>query len=296
LARNSSLAGKRIGFATMDTLPELHQADQLAAEALRAEGALVDPLVWTDESVRWHEYDVIVIRSTWDYHLKAGEFMRWLDTIEKSGAKVFNPLSIVRWNLDKHYLLDLKARNIEIPRTLMIERGKTLDYEKVRGTFSGDEVVIKPSVSASAWETRRISLSEPSSQDREWIAALHSQKSLIVQEYMPEIIKEGEWSFLFFGPEFSHAVVKRPASGDFRVQEEWGGTYSLERAPEGLVEQAVEVIRTIKDPLLYARIDAVARKERLYLMELELVEPALYFDVNPASAKAFCERLADILV
>jgi len=278
----------------MDALSELTQADQLAAELLRTGGARVDAVVWTDGSVKWDAYDAIVIRSTWDYHLQPERFLYWLETLEKSGAKIFNPLSILRWNIDKHYLLDLRARNIQIPRTVILETGQTFHFEQIRAAFAIDEVVVKPAVSASAWETKRISLAKFSSQDLEWIAELLMRKTLIIQEYMPEVSLEGEWSFLFFGALFSHAVVKRPAKGDFRVQEELGGTYSLEIPPERLVEQALEVVRTIKEPLLYARIDAVVRNEQLYLMELELVEPALFFDVSPASANAFCERLAAI--
>ena len=274
----------------MAGLEELMPADRLAAEALRAKGALVDAVVWTNSSVVWSDYDAVVIRSPWDYHLQPRQFLVWLETLERSGTRVFNPLSILRWNLDKHYLLDLKARNIQIPRTMFIEPGDSLDVERVREIFSDEEIVVKPAISASAWETRRIRLSDLSSEDLDWMSGLRPQNCLILQEYMPEVRTEGEWSFIFFGTAFSHAVVKQPAGEDFRVQEEWGGTSMLERPSLRHIESAREIIRTIHEPLLYARVDAVVRNGELYLMELELVEPALYFDAMPPSADAFCER------
>lgn len=284
-----------IAFVTSNEYRDLTASDRIAAEALRGGGVRIVPAIWNDPSVHWEEFDAIIIRSVWDYHLRPAEFRIWIDSLERERLPVWNPTSILRWNMDKRYLLDLETRGVPIPRTLFLDGKVPLDLSGMRRRLGTDRVVVKPVVSASAWNTWQFSLEELSGKERKRLDELLGNTGIIVQEFMPEIATEGEWSLMFFGDRFSHSVRKYPAQGDFRVQHELGGRHGLEpNPPEDLIRQASEVLATVKGPLLYARVDGIVRDEKLIVMELELTEPSLFFDVDPVSAQRFGERVGEL--
>ncbi len=283
-------SGKPVAFATSKEHPNLTPNDQLAVEAFRERGIVVVPAIWNDYDVQWSDYSATIVRSTWDYFLDPPRFNEWLNILERSGTSVWNPLRTLRWNLDKHYLLDLGKRGFAIPRTVYIEQSGSFDPVSLKSELGLDEVVVKPVVSASAWRTMRIRLTAITDDEMHAVAGILGSSGIMVQEFMPEIEEEGEWSLLFFGETFSHAVRKRPANGDFRVQEELGGSYAPAIPPEELLRQAEAIVRSVEGELLYARVDGIFRSSRLILMELELLEPALFFEVNEEAPFAFCER------
>lgn len=288
------LRNKRIAFVTSKAYRQLTESDRLASEGLQAEGALIVPAIWDDPSIDWNVFDAIVVRSPWDYHQHAGRFLAWIDSIDT--RVVWNPPAILRWNMDKHYLLDLERKGVPIPRTVFPEKGSPFDVSAVGSHLGVDEVVVKPVVSASAWNTWRCSLGRFSADDGRRLDVLMSTTGIVVQEFMPEITTDGEWSLMFFGDRFSHAVRKYPAEGDFRVQDEHGG-YSVAEPnlSDDVIRQARNVLAAAEGPLLYARVDGVVRRGLFILMELELIEPALFFDLDPTGVGRFVERLAELL-
>lgn len=293
---NLPLKDKRICFVTSNAFPEMTPDDLLAATALREGGAKVGPAIWTDRSIRWRDYDAIIIRSPWDYHLQAEQFRELLTVLESGKAHVFNSVDVIRWNMNKRYLLELRSKGIKIPRTCFVNQAEGFDVHAIRPTIGGGEIVVKPEISASAWNTRRYSLDTFNKQDQEEIARLLGTTNLMVQEFLPEVISDGEWSIIFFGDRFSHAIRKFPAAKDFRVQEEFGGTHRLEsNLPDGLLAQARKAVDACKRDLLYARVDGVVRDDVFIIMEVELIEPALYFGVDPKSSARFCSRLAQLI-
>lgn len=293
---NSPLKNKRVYFITSDAFPEMTADDLLAATVLREAGAIVSPAIWTDRSIRWQDSDAIIIRSPWDYHLQPDRFLELLNVIEAGNARVFNSVDVIRWNMNKRYLLELQSKGITIPRTCFVDRSGRLDITKIRSVIGGGEVVVKPEISASAWNTRRYVLETLNKQDEEDIGRLLGTTNLVIQEFLPEVISEGEWSMVFFGDQFSHAVRKFPAAKDFRVQEEFGGTHRHEEGPpEILISQAKEAIAACTGELLYARVDGILRDDTFIIMEVELIEPALYFGADPESAGRFCTRLAEFI-
>ena len=286
---------KKIGFVTSNDYADLTESDRIAVNVLREKGMDTVPVIWDDSSVDWRSFDLLIIRSTWDYHLHPGRFASWLDTLELQQATVWNPIHIIRWNMNKRYLLELERDGIQIPRTNFIGKNESYDLSSLRSSLGTGNVVIKPVISASAWNTWRCSLDEFSETHRTRMNALLSEGDAMVQEFMPEIGTDGEWSLLFFGTEFSHAVRKFPADKDFRVQEELGGRYQIERNPPPLaICQARKALALIHEPLLYARVDGIMRNSMFIMMELELLEPALFFDVEPAAAHRFTQRLIDL--
>lgn len=283
----------RIAFATHSGLPGLSDDDRLAVAELGRLGARVEAAVWDDPGVRWDRYDRVVIRSCWDYHLHPEAFLDWLGRLERDGVSLWNPAPVVRANVDKGYLVDLAAAGVPAVPTVRLEPGETADLPGLLAERSWDEAVVKPSVSASAFRTRRVRREDAAAAQAE-LEELLEVSGVLVQRFLPEIQTRGEWSFIFLGGEYSHAVLKRPKTGDFRVQEELGGSSVLERPAPMLVEQARAVAATIPSPWLYARVDGVEIEGVFTLMELELIEPLLFLGWDPKAPARFAEAILDI--
>jgi hypothetical protein len=283
----------RAALATCAERPELTRDDTLLARALQRRGVATVPRPW-DATVDWGGFSAVVLRSTWDYHLRIDAFHSWLDRLDASRVPVLNPTRIVRWNSHKGYLRDLRDRGVPILPTLWLGRGEQRTLENVLDETGWSEAVVKPAVSASAHDTWRTSRAR-ADQDQAAFDAQLLAGDVLVQELAPEIASEGEWSLVFFGPVWSHAVLKRPAPGDFRVQEELGGTPQSLVPPPALVGQAERILAGLPAMPAYARVDGVARGGRLLLMELELIEPALYLGTSAGAADRFADAVLDTL-
>lgn len=278
----------RIAFVTSEALHDLTPSDRLAAAALRARGAVVVPAVWTDPDVDWGSFDRVIIRSPWDYYHHRDRFLQWLDRLDAVGATVQNPSAILRWNLDKTYLRELDVPLVE---TEWIARDGSVDLARILRDRQWDRAVVKPTVSGGATDTWLTSAETAPAHHARAMAIL-SRCGLMVQRFMPEIATDGEWSLLFFRRRFSHAIIKRPTAGDFRVQVEHGGTATSAIPSAALLSQALRVVDAVDGELLYARVDGLDVDGELRLMELEVLEPDLFF----AHAKGAPERFADAVL
>jgi glutathione synthase/RimK-type ligase-like ATP-grasp enzyme len=279
-----------VAFATSTAHPALTPDDQLAVTACAARGIRVSPAVWSDPDVAWSAYDAVVIRSTWDYHRRAAEFDRWLMTLGESGTAVWNPLQLLRWNANKRYLGDLAARGVPTVPTAWLTREDSASLGGVMDRNGWTDVVVKPTVSATAYGTHRVHRSE--AHDVAFIerhSSAHGE--VLVQPFLSEIEAGGEWSLVFIGGGFSHSVRKRPARGDFRVQAEFGGSSVAERASSGVVEAGAAVLEAVDEPWLYARVDGVETDRGLLLMELEMLEPTLFLALDGGAAARFAAAL-----
>lgn len=292
----------RIALVTYAAAPQLTPDDRLLLTALEEAGADVHPVIW-DEAHGWRDFDLVVLRSTWDYFLRPDEFADWITRLEHSGVEVLNPLKIVRWNVDKRYLLELEARGVKIVPTLFLEPGdEPADpLATLLGSRGWGDSVVKPAISGGAHLTWRTS---PRAADESRFRELLKGRNggVLVQPFMPEVLHDGELSLVFLDGVFSHAAVKRPQDGDFRVQQEHGGTYAAARPTEGVIHQAGEVIAAAAGlsgmaggDLAYARVDGVIRRtaggEEFILMELECIEPNLFFLQHPAAAAHMARSL-----
>jgi glutathione synthase/RimK-type ligase-like ATP-grasp enzyme len=278
---------RRIALATYERAPQLAPDDQLLPPALASLGVFAEPVVWSSKSTKWDQYDAVVIRSCWDYHLCFAEFLAWLAVLEASGIAVFNSPKLVRWNADKRYLLDLAQRGVATIPTMIVPRGRSRDVEPLAVAEGWTRFVLKPTVSASGYET--YSLRTPLDADaRALVAQVTALGDALLQPLVDEVARDGEYSFTFIDGAFSHATLKRAAPGEFRVQTEHGGSVEPVVAAPSLVEQATHVLRVLPETPLYARVDGVARGDAFLLMELELIEPNLFL----AAADNAAERLA----
>ena len=233
--------------------------------------------VWNDPAVKWSEYDFVVIKAPWDYHEQLDKFLSWLEMITKLGCKVLNPVDVIKWNSDKHYLSEIAGSGLSVIPTVVLERGSEINIDELRTQLNSETLVFKPCVSAGAKHTYKI--------DRNNVAemlpklkTLVQSDSFLVQEFSNEVVTEGEWSFIFFNGEFSHAIVKKPGSGDFRVQHYFGGTIQIKEVTTSQISMAGKYVSQFAKGCLYARVDGIMRNDVFFLMELELIEPLLFLD------------------
>ena len=256
-------------------------AYDVEAAALASSGAEVEPIAWT-EADDLTAFDLVLPLVAWGYHL---EYERWLDFLERAEAEripLINPPLLLRWNSDKAYLAELD--DLAVP-TLAVEACCDADLDEARRRFGSEWLVIKPPVSASATGTHRIGPNDDLPDDSR-------DKPMIVQPLIEEIARTGEFSLMLFDGEFSHAVVKRPKRGDFRVQPHLGGVTLPSAPPPGGIELAKQALAAAPATATYARVDMVPDDEgTLRIMELELIEPALFLDHAPDGGAAFTRSI-----
>jgi len=276
----------RIAIATCAHYDREMVDDELLAVALRERGCEAQAVVWDEPAVDWSRFALCLIRSTWDYHDKHDEFLRWTRQVE-AAAGLHNPAALVAWNSDKTYLRELAEGGVPIVPTAWAEREAEVDLDEVLRSRGWDEAVVKPIVDLGAHNLRRARAGEGAQ-------ALHltlgRSAEAMIQPFLPSLESAGELSLIYIDGELTHAVRKRAAPGDFRVQSIWGGT--VERAEPGAAEVglAEQALAQLDEPPLYARVDIVAGRDGdLCLMELELIEPNLYLTEHPPAAATLAE-------
>lgn len=278
----------RCAFLTSKELPNLIAEELVAVALLRHKNMIVDFVVWNDK-VDWNVYDCAVIRTTWDYYLHSQEFLDVLQKIHDSRCRLFNSVEIVKWNTDKRYLLELEQKRVTVIPTAIVQDVRKENWREYATKWKTQKLVVKPVISAGAYHTYVIDV-----ENVPQIPVI--EVPYMVQPFLPNVVAEGEWSFMFFGGKYSHAVIKRPKQNDFRVQEEHGGSTEAIDAQEGDLQEAQKVIAAIPKQL-YARVDMIRYRGKLHLIELELIEPQLFFANCSQSAElfvqAFCEMCVD---
>lgn len=282
---------RRCCFLSMDDLGGYVSDDELAVPPLRDLGWEVETVSWRDPEVDWNDFEAVIIRTPWDYQRDAEGFLKVLERIDASSARLENSLDIVRWNLNKGYLRDLEGKGVNIVPTVWKEKGITeTDVRDWLDYFRATEVVIKPTVSATAEFTYRLTGFQPE------LEAVFAEREYMVQPFMPYIVTEGEYSLFYFNGEYSHTILKTPKPRDFRVQEEHGGIITAVKPSDKIVETARDICELISPMPLYARIDLVRdASDNFALMELELIEPALYFRMDEESPARFARAFDRLL-
>lgn len=277
----------RIAIATCAAYGELKVDDRLLGEALESRGAEALPVVWDGAQPRWQSFDLCLVRSTWDYHDKHEEFLAW--TREVAGATTLhNPADLIAWNSDKTYLRELGERGVPTVATVWVDRGSDADVEAILAREGWEEAVIKPVVDLGAKNLHRVRAGAGTAKDA--LAATLSRGAAMVQPFLPSLEEEGELSLIFIDGSFGHAVRKRPASGDFRVQSIWGGTAEEAGASTDHLEVAKRALAHLDEPPLYARVDLVTGPDGSpCLIELELIEPNLYLSTSGTAAMALAD-------
>jgi glutathione synthase/RimK-type ligase-like ATP-grasp enzyme len=284
----------RIALATSSKYPNLTDDDRLLLAPLAQRDIQADPAIWSDPSRDWSTYDAVVIRSCWDYHLQPEKFLRWTADLEALNVPIFNSADIVRWNSDKTYLRDLETKGIATVPTLWPEHGSQISLNNILRELAWPKAVVKPRISATAYRTQLVT-PENALSAQALFDDLRDGPGVMVQKFMDGITTEGEWSLMFFASAFSHAVIKRPKRGDFRVQNDFGGTAHLADPPPDVLDAAAHAVKAV-DATQYARVDGVVDEGQFRLMELELIEPALFLAEHNAAPTRFAEAIAHVLM
>jgi len=279
----------KCALLTINDLSNFQSYDNLIVKPLKDLGWECEFVPWDSTSVNWDDFDAVIIRSTWDYQQKENLFSRTLQLIEASSATLYNSLDTVKWNINKRYLLELEKENISIIPTRLYD---SFDFDIVNQLFSffnENKLIIKPCVSANADDTFILEQNKMGSL-KPVLENTFSQKDFLVQPFIKNIRIEGEYSLIYFGNRLSHVLLKTPKNGDFRVQEEHGGILKAINKPESsLIDFGNKVMGTIPYQCLYSRVDVVRGSYNYLLMEVELIEPSLYFNMDPKAPQMFAE-------
>jgi glutathione synthase/RimK-type ligase-like ATP-grasp enzyme len=259
-------------------------AYDVEAEALAAAGADVSPIVWSDPFDP-ADFDLILPLVAWGYHKHFDRWLQVLGRLEDQGARVRNPVPLLRWNSDKAYLAELYDKGVPVVPTEIADPLNDESLARIRAHFGCADLVVKPPVSASAYLTFPIRSGEA-------IPDAVRGHRMMVQPWLENITTSGEWSLLFFNGELSHAVSKVPVPGEFRVQPEYGGIITRCAPPAGAEAVARAALSAAPTAALYARVDLVQGNCRtLQVMELELIEPALWLAEAPEAAPLFARAV-----
>ena len=285
------------------------QEDRYVMEACQRAGMDIERIAWCNPDAQWDTYTAAIFRTTWDYFDRWPAFSRWLDQVSTQ-TTLLNSKQIVSWNLDKHYLNDLKIAGISVVPTAFVPKNTVIPLFEVTTHRAWSEVVIKPAVAGAARDTYRIDLSgsvhvlspEPANfKDSEHLwHSLLSRQDMLVQPFLPDVIDIGELSLIWIDGEITHAVRKKAKAGDFRVQDDHGGTVhasvvdpEMSRLGKSIMTKCLQLCHARGwDAPLYARIDLMKDcKEQWLLSELELVEPELWFRHQPKAAVLLAEAV-----
>lgn len=283
----------KIALLTCEKLPELTVNDQLLIPELAKLNITATAEIWDNTAVNWSDFDYLIFRNTWDYFEKEAQFNLWLDQIENLGIKTLNSIDIIKNNKHKFYLREMEKRGVKILPTIFIDKTDLLDLQKTMPSH-WKKAVIKPAFSAGSYQTEVFELQDVQKINSDF-KNIASEKELLLQEFMPEIQTLGETSFVFFNKKFSHAVNKKPVAGDFRIQVQFGGQYTLTQPDAELIEKAQQIVDTFTGELLYARVDGIVIENELHLMEVECIEPDLYFNLSEGSLKRFVSAIVDLI-
>lgn len=268
--------------------------DGIVRSALEAQGLRVARVDWSCPNFDWGSTQLAVFRTTWDYFYRIDEFLPWLEQTTTK-TQLMNPYSLIRWNLNKRYLLDLEDRGIRIPPTRLVPRGGIWNLMDSFREWDCAELIIKPCVGDTARHTYRIAPADCAAQ-QVIFNTLCAVEDMLVQPFLTSITVTGEVSLLLFGGKYSHAVLKRAKAGDFRVQDDFGGTAQPYTPTQAELQLAHQCVQACTLQPAYARVDIVYDQEGTpCVSELEIIEPELFFRFQPAAATLLVKEIIQCL-
>ena len=282
-----------------DDLEDYFVWDNLLIQPFSQHGVHVDVISWHATDIDWSQYDAVIVRSTWDYQEHADAFIDKLIEITKHDTVLINPLSLMQWNISKRYLQILQTQGITIIPSVFFDSVAISDIYAQFAYFDTQEIIIKPLISANSDNTFRLDHTNLMAQAGP-LSNIFSTTPCVIQPFLDSVINEGEYSLFYFNGEYSHTIRKVPKSGDFRVQEEHGGELITVIPDERQLSAAAKVLAALPEKSLYARVDLIrnprAQKDDIWqLMEVELIEPSLYFNMDEASPERFVQATLNYL-
>ena len=281
------MTDKRCAFLTMANTDGWEIDSDLSFEPMQALGWAIDMVPWRIEHLDWKQYDAVYICTPWDYPDDPDRFLTLLETIDSSSAVLVNDMALVRWTIPKTYLRDLESRGAAIVPSIWYDE---FEVDALAGFFDAhqaEKIIVKPVVSTNAHNTFLLERAVPAEIADE-LQKTFATRPFVIQPFMENVQAEGEYSLFFFSNEFSHAILKTPKDGDFRVQEEHGARIVAAEPDSALLETAADLLRLVDPMPVYARCDYVRGPDgRFLLMELEVIEPSLYLRMDSEAPMRF---------
>lgn len=289
------MVGKKVAFVVSEPNKNLYEEISEVASLLASRGIVCESPCFSDDSVEWKKYDLISFNSCDGYYKQPHEFRTFLQKILPLQQKIFNPVPVISWNMEKNYLIDLANAGFSVAETIWVKYGEKIDLENEIKKRGWQKFIIKPSLSAGSFNTAVF-------EQKDFAAAqIHLQKvcensTAMIQEFMPQVVETGEYSAFFFDKKFSHLILKTPAKGDFRAGVRQGASVQMLDSAHytDLVELAQKLVNHIPEKLLYARVD-MALAEKIYIMELELIEPLLYLQFGEGLVEKYAQQIIETL-
>ncbi|MCD2259471.1 ATP-grasp domain-containing protein [Psychroserpens luteolus] len=280
---------------TDDYKHNVYYEDRLVYHALEEVGLKTLRLAWDDMFFDWSTTKSVLFRTTWDYFDRFDEFSKWLEIVSQQ-TTLLNSEAIIRWNIDKHYLLDLQSNGVHIAESHFIEKGAQVTLMQLHDILNWKETVLKPCVSGAARHTYKLNLDNLNEHEAIF-QELIANEAMMLQPFQYNIVSKGEISMMVFNGMFTHAILKKAKAGDFRVQDDFGGSIENYKPTDEEIAFAEASVKACAELPIYARVDIFEDNEgNIALSELELIEPELWFrHYKPAAlmlAKGIKERLS----
>ena len=290
---------RTVALVTCQNLPDWEVDDHPLWKSLKDLGIHVLHPIWNDAHFDWSQCDVVIPRTTWDYQQHADEFLQWMTHVNQV-SHLLNPLSVMQWNLDKHYLQSFADH---IPPTHWFAKGSTYTSEQLLALchqYGWQRAFLKPCIAASSWGSLRFHADTQGIETavthlNQWL----STHDMMMQPYFSGVEKQGEVSCIFFNHQFSHAVRKVPVAGDYRVQDDYGACDYPWQPSEDVLQSCQHILNQLThlyEAVLYARCDFLFNDQgQAHLIELELIEPSLFFRHDSSSPQRFAQAIVDYM-
>jgi hypothetical protein len=289
------LSPKKVAFITTDSSKLPYLELEAVAEILKKNGVEIELVSYFEQKINWKNYNLINFNGCTNYFQNIEKFRAFCAKISRLKVKTHNPISIILWNLEKNYLLDLAKAGFDVAPTIWVQKNQNINLESEVKKLGWQKIILKPSLSAGSFNTEVFEINQIEK------AQNHLQKitqlsAAMIQQFLPEVIEVGEYSAIFLNKKFSHLVLKTPANGDFRAGIRQGANVKALSESQNfeLINHAKKVINYLEQDLLYARVDMV-KSDKIYLMELELIEPLLYSDFTKNFAKKYAKEILSLI-
>ena len=261
---------------------------------LKEKGLNIEKVIWNDLDINWEDYSLAILKSPWDYFDLIEEFYHWLDHLEAKKVKLLNPIDVVRWNANKQYLREIEAAGLKITPGFFIQNQESVNLEYFFEKFNTSKLIVKPCVSGGAKNTFKVTADNVNEVNQKLNLVIQDE-DFIIQPFLPEILENGEWSFIFFNGVYSHSLIKQAKPGDFRVQPAHGGSVHPQKPSAEQITTAEQYVKLFAKDCLYARVDGTFVNREFLLMELELIEPFLFLNTDPQNYERYYKALQELM-
>lgn len=277
-----------------DYTKNVYLEDNLVKEALEKIDLKVDRKSWSDPNFDWSTTRYIIFRTTWDYFDRFDEFSSWLNKVSQK-TQLLNSENIIRWNIDKHYMLDLQKEGVHICETYFVESKTQSTLKELHLQYGLEDFVLKPCISGAARHTYKIKADEIEKHEA-LFQELIANEAMMLQPFQQNIVTKGEISLMVMNGKFTHGILKIAKEGDFRVQDDYGGSVHDYTPTQEEIEYAENAVKSCPEMPIYARVDVfLDNQNKLALAELELIEPELWFRNHPDAANQLAKGIKELI-